>query len=170
METDELHTPLHDHAALAQSPPEHLLDVGLPYERQMREGGVAKVDVAESRLDDAATDVDERPRCSIRTVEEVGGDTQRTEAFERSSVQHHRACPPEAFDAAIDDPHTGAMGVRLECGRQTRRARSDDQNVRVGDHGAATRRHQDCPDPATSVECMRLGSASTSSRCSPGRT
>ncbi|MDQ0799967.1 hypothetical protein QF050_001606 [Arthrobacter sp. SLBN-112] len=113
-EPAEFHAPVHRHAARLERLPQHVLDVGLPDQRQVREGGVREVRVAQPGFDYAPAQVDARVRGSVGAAEQLSGDSQRPQPFQCAGMEHHRPGRADTKRAAVHHPDRGAMRMCLE--------------------------------------------------------
>ena len=134
----------------------------------MRERGVRKIDLAECHTNHTPAKVESRLGRGVRAVKECGRDAERAKALEGSGVEHHRSGGLEGMWTAIDHSHARTVGGRLKGRGQSGWASPNHQHFGGGDHAALTRTHH--ASSAVPVVSMSAGSASTSSRCSPGST
>ena len=158
----QLGATLHPHPAVGQRLCQHPLDVHLPDQGQVREGGVWQRQAAEADADHAG------PEPQVGRWRDVGPGQQRlchserTQHLQRAGVQDERTRRPDRFRPPVDDPDHRAVVVRLQSQGQPGRARARHQDVRR--QPTPVSRHQASSPPS------RCGRLSTSSRRRPGST
>nr|WP_254185625.1 hypothetical protein [Nocardioides panacis] len=138
---DDLDPPLDADPAVGERVGEHLLDVRLGEQGEVREGGVVQSDLAELRQDLSAADVQLGQRRPVGPVEQAVRHTQRAQALQGPRMHDHRPGRAERLRPALDDAHRRAVVVGLEGGGQPRGPGAHDQHVRPVGHAAATTRH-----------------------------
>ena len=149
-------------------------DLRLTNEQEVRKGGVDEGELVEFDAHDSPAKVQQHARGDVTSREESTGDTERPEHLQRPRVHDQRPRRAELIGSPLDDADGGAVIEGLQRERETRRARSDDDDVRsaiVGCHESSTwvSLHQAGRRPGATAPSS-AGSSSTSSWRRPGTT
>ena len=139
---------------------EHLLDVHLPDERHVREGGIRQLQVAEADSSHPPAQPEVYRGRGLSPGQERLSHAERTQYFERASMQDQRAGGPERLRPPLDDADVAAVGVGLQGQGQSGWPPAGHQDAGRATHEISTGRHHSKPSAARG----------RSLRCRPGST
>jgi hypothetical protein len=158
----QLGTTLHLDPAVGQRIGQHPLDVHLPDQRQVREGGVRQREIAEPDADHVGAEPQVGRWRGVGPGQQRRRHPDRAQHLQRAGVQDERTRRPDRLGPPVDDPDHRAVVVCLQGQGQPGRAGPRHQDVRR--QPTPVSRHQAASPPSM------CGRSSTSPRRSPGST